>query len=72
MKIKGFNIYIILISAIILIGLYFAFVNLYNHYNVEISLQKKLTQIDGIEEVKINDKDKILISLQLDHNYNLY
>lgn len=72
MKIKGFNIYIILISIIIILGLYFAVINLYDYYNVKTPLKNKLMSIEGIKEVSIDKEDEVKILVYLAPNLDLY
>ena len=76
MKIKGYNIYKILVSAIILLLLYFAIINIYNLYNIKNPLKEKIEEINGVENVKIEETDKnltIRADLEADNNlYNVY
>ena len=72
MKFKGLNIYIILLSVVFILILYFASVKLYDYYNIKTPLENELMKINGTQNVLIEEGDKINIKIELNSNNNLY
>ncbi|SDB96958.1 MULTISPECIES: hypothetical protein [unclassified Candidatus Frackibacter] len=58
MKIKGVKVELVVIVLIISLGLFFGTQYYLNNYRLENSLTEKLTVINGVEKVKIEDANK--------------